>query len=85
MSKNKITWLHIKSSFLNLTFFFRPIVARKATDLSVSMYNNSRMAGAMFLMLKKSADRRQQEALENAFKVRTESTIIEPPKYLLNL
>jgi len=36
--------------------------------LLVSMYNNSRMSGAMFLMLKKSADRRQHEALENAFK-----------------
>ena len=27
------------------------------------------MAGVMFLMLKKSSDRRQQEAMEKAFKV----------------
>ena len=33
------------------------------------MNNNLRMSGTMFLMLKKSADRRQREALEQAFKV----------------
>ena len=33
------------------------------------MNNNLRMSGAMFLMLKKSSDRRQREALEAAFKV----------------
>ena len=33
------------------------------------MNNNLRMSGSMCLMLKKSSDRRQQEALENAFKV----------------
>jgi len=32
------------------------------------MNNNLRMSGAMFLMLKKSSDRRQREALEAAFK-----------------
>lgn len=32
------------------------------------MNNNLRMSGSMCLMLKKSSDRRQQEALENAFK-----------------
>jgi len=35
------------------------------------MNNNLRMSGAMFLMLKKSADRRQREALEEAFQVQT--------------
>ena len=34
------------------------------------MNNNLRMSGAMFLMLKKSSDRRQREALEDAFKVK---------------
>ena len=34
------------------------------------MNNNLRMSGAMFLMLKKSSDRRQREQLEEAFKVR---------------
>lgn len=33
------------------------------------MNNNLRMSGAMFLMLKKSSDRRQREALEAAFRV----------------
>ena len=33
------------------------------------MNNNLRMSGAIALMLKKSKDRRQQEALEAAFKV----------------
>ena len=36
----------------------------------IDMNNNLRMSGAMFLMLKKSNDRRQREALEAAFKVR---------------
>ena len=34
------------------------------------MNNNLRMSGAMFLMLKKSSDRRQREALEAAFRVK---------------
>ena len=34
------------------------------------MNNNLRMSGAIALMLKKSKDRRQHEALEAAFKVR---------------
>ncbi len=33
------------------------------------MNNNLRMSGAAFLMLKKSSDRRQREALEESFKV----------------
>ena len=43
---------------INVFFFF-----------SFAMNNNLRMSGAMFLMLKKSNDRRQREALEAAFKV----------------
>ena len=40
-------------------------------DLQILIMNNNlRMSGAMFLMLKKSSDRRQREALEAAFKVR---------------
>lgn len=50
------------------------VVRKKSTPKSVfplltDMNNNLRMSGAMFLMLKKSNDRRQREALEAAFKV----------------
>ena len=36
-----------------------------------AMNNNLRMSGAMVLMLKKSADRRQREQLKEAFEVKT--------------
>ena len=39
--------------------------------VKLGMNNNLRMSGSMCLMLKKSSDRRQQEALEGAFKVST--------------
>ena len=43
------------------------------------------MSGSMCLMLKKSSDRRQQEALENAFKVNEKSDpVIEIDFRILN-
>ena len=41
------------------------------------MNNNLRMSGAMFLMLKKSSDRRQREALEAAFKVNSLLSLLD--------
>lgn len=45
-------------------------------SFSLPMNNNLRMSGAMFLMLKKSSDRRQREALEEAFKVGIGSLVV---------
>ena len=47
--------------------------------VKLGMNNNLRMSGSMCLMLKKSSDRRQQEALEGAFKVSTFFSV--PLKY----
>ena len=48
------------------------------------MNNNLRMSGAMFLMLKKSSDRRQREALEAAFKVNSLLSLLDKaPNYLV--
>ena len=48
------------------------------------MNNNLRMSGAMFLMLKKSSDRRQREALEAAFKVNSLLSLLDnAPNYLV--
>ena len=42
------------------------------------------MSGAMFLMLKKSSDRRQREALEAAFKVNSLLSLLDKaPNYLV--
>ena len=51
--------LWVKNSIIFFPYLFR----------GRDMNNNLRMSGSMCLMLKKSSDRRQQEALENAFKV----------------